>query len=219
MPYKIEGFSGVVAEVDANTRALRTTLRPADIGALGSYRMTAVTGTMAAGIVATSPWFSFRWPDATNLAVIRSVRVGMASIGAFTNKGSGLFELVVARSFTASDTGGTDLPATAAWNQKLKTSMATSLVVTTDMRIATTAALGTGTRTLDGLALASVSWDITTAANTTLLNAGTSLFTPTANEWPLVLAQDEGFIVRCTMPATGTWTGHCQVAWDEVASY
>jgi hypothetical protein len=35
----------------------------------------------------------------------------------------------------------------------------------------------------------------------------------------LLLAQNEGFVVRATVPATGTWQFGVTVVWTEVASY
>lgn len=34
-----------------------------------------------------------------------------------------------------------------------------------------------------------------------------------------VVAQNEGFIIRATVPATGTWTASFDVTWMELASY
>jgi len=38
-------------------------------------------------------------------------------------------------------------------------------------------------------------------------------------ESPLVFAQNEGFVVRATVPATGTWQFGVTVAWTEVTAY
>ena len=39
MPLQIQGNSGTVAEVEQNTRALRTVLRPNDYGSLGIFSL------------------------------------------------------------------------------------------------------------------------------------------------------------------------------------
>jgi hypothetical protein len=38
-------------------------------------------------------------------------------------------------------------------------------------------------------------------------------------EQPLQLANNEGFVVQATVPATGTWTFSVQVCRDEVSAY
>lgn len=37
-----------------------------------------------------------------------------------------------------------------------------------------------------------------------------------SSAWPLELAANEGFIVRATVPATGTWQAQVTVEWSEV---
>jgi hypothetical protein len=56
-------------------------------------------------------------------------------------------------------------------------------------------------------------------AGTTLLTT-VSLFSPDySGEWPLVLAQNEGFVVQATVPATGTWAFQAIIEWSEVTSF
>jgi hypothetical protein len=216
MGLAIIGNGGVIAEVDANHRALRVAQRPLDVGSLGAYRANPVTGTMAAGLAAASPIFAFRWGDATRFCLIRSVRVGIQALTAFT-AGNGLLEMFLARSFTASDTGGGAVTITGN-NQKLKTAMGTSLV--TDLRMSTTATLTAGTRTLDANAFASLNFTVNATANSAQLVGQQLLYDPdTASEWPPVFAQNEGFIIRATVPATGTWNGYVAVYWEELTAF
>jgi hypothetical protein len=214
MAIQIVGNGGVVAEVDSNHRTLRTTPRPNDIGSLGAYRGSFVTGTMAAGLAAASPIFSFRWTDATRVCVIRDIKFSMSALTGFT-QGNGLVDVVIARSFTASDTGGASALPTGN-NAKMKTSMGTTLVG--DMRISTTATLVAGTRTLDTTVLASYNFNVGTTANSVIVSPQ-MVFSPDGNEWPLVLSQNEGFIVRLTVPATGTHNDYVQVRWEEMTSF
>jgi hypothetical protein len=51
MSIQLRGNTGTIAEVDANTRALRVTQR-SDV--LGEYGISLVSGTMAAGLAAGS---------------------------------------------------------------------------------------------------------------------------------------------------------------------
>lgn len=217
MAIQIQGNGGTVADVDGtNFRALRTVRRPMDYGALGSYAIAGRTGTMAAGLAANAPVFSFRWGDATRLCAVTSIHCsGGGSIVAFAAGFTNL-EVVVARSFTASDTGGTALTPTAN-AQKLRTSMGTSLV--TDVRVASTATLTAGTRTLDAQPLGSVTSSVTATAGTPLWSP-IHLYELNENDGqPLILAQNEGFIIRATVPATGTWTASFDVTWMELAAY
>ena len=50
MALQLQGNGGTVAEVESATRAMRTALRPIDIGSLGSYRKAMTSGTIAAGL-------------------------------------------------------------------------------------------------------------------------------------------------------------------------
>ena len=149
MAIQVQGSGGVVAQVETNTQAVRVVARPNDVGALGAYSLGAVSGVMAAGIAANSPIFSFRY-GGSNLVLLKRVLISAANAGTAFAAGVGVFNLVAARSFTASDSGGTSVLPTI---NKLRTSQGTTAVA--DIRIASTAALTAGTRTLDGQPLAS----------------------------------------------------------------
>src|SRR6266481_6335678 len=101
-------------------------------------------------------------------------------------------------------------------NGKLRTSFATTGV--SDFRIASTATLTAGTRTLDAQPLASVEFAVSTAIDAGLLPT-TDLFRPAIGESPLVLAQNEGFVLQATVPGTGTWVFSARVCWDEVSAF
>jgi len=192
--------------------------RPIDIGSLGSYNFQAITGTMAAGLSAGSPIFSFRWGNASNLCLLKRIRISMNSLGTGFTAGVGRFEAFFARSFSASDSGGTAVTLTT--NQaKRRTSFGTSLV--TDCRISSTATLTAGTRTLDTLPFVGVTFGVGTGTNTVML-ATVDLWVPGLEggaDWPLVFAQNEGLVIQATVPATGTWNAQVGLFWDEVGAY
>lgn len=215
MSVKLQGNSGVDAEVEANTRALRVAVRPNDYGSLGIYNKALTSGTMAAGLAANANVFAFRWTHATNLCIMRRVRLSAANAGTAFAAGVGIFNMFPARTFTASASGGTAGTLTGN-NGKLRTSMATTLVG--DVRISSTAALTAGTWTLDTDAIGALSTGILATAGATLI-APSDLFYHADNEYPLVLAQNEGFTIQATVPATGTWTFSVQAEWEELASY
>jgi hypothetical protein len=225
MAFQIQGNGGVIAEVDGTTfRAMRVTGRPINYGSLGFYRVGAVSGTIAAALAANSELFQFRWPDATNLAVVYWCSVSAG--GNVAASAAALVSLVatVARSWTAAGSGGTRLTMTGN-NAKLRTSMGTSLV--NDIGIATTAALTAGTKTLDTTNIGAVSLGIgtgaiTTAMNLTLLNDVPLINADNINHHPLVLAQNEGFVIRngaTAWPAALTWQLAVQCTWAEVSAY
>ena len=217
MPIQIQGNGGIAAEVDGPTwRALRTTTRPPEFGSLGCYSKGLTSGVMAAGLAAGANVFSFRWGDATRLALITQVRISAGGIVAFA-AGAVTFGLKLGRSFSANHTGGTAGTLTGN-NAKLRTAMGTMLL--SDFRIASTAALAGGTVTLDTDPIKSLSSSVGATAGTPLVGSGTDLFnTEGQSEYPIVLAQNEGFVIQATVPATGTWTFSVDVKWYEVASY
>ncbi len=190
-------------------------------GTLGHYQVSVATGAIAAGAAADSQVFSCRWSSATKVAVITSVVVtGMRATTAFA---AGVVDLkaTVARSFTVSASGGTALTITG--NQmKLDTRFQTTAF--TDMRVATTGALTAGTQTLDtqdlgrltmhssagtGVA-APIVGEIYVPNNGILFDAD-----PARGEHPLVLRENEGLVIRATVPATGVWNLGVQLRWYE----
>ena len=209
----IGGASGVGGDVGSNTKALRVEPRPIDIGSLGSYAGAWTSGTIAAGAAANSIVFSCRWTNATNGLLLRRLTTSMSSLGTGFTAGVGVSKLFATRSFTASDSAQTSVLPTGN-SQKRKTGFATTGI--TDLRISNTAAITAGTGTDDGAELANLMFAIGTAANTVYLPTA-NLWTPDfAGEWPLVLLQNEGFRVRYTVPATGTWQTQINMEWSEV---
>lgn len=213
MGIQIMGRTGIIAEVDGN-KSLYTVIKPLDVGERGSYSLAVQTGTMTAGLAAAAPIFSFRWGDSSRFALIQRVTVNLLSMGTAFAAGAALLDMIVARSFSVSDSGGT---AISVMNNKRRTSFGASLV--TDMRIASTATLTAGTRTLDSYALNAISFGVPASAYNTILPK-TNLWAPDiSGEWPLVLTMNEGFIIRATVPATGVWQGNVSVDWIEVTSF
>lgn len=206
------------AEVETGTLAQRVVVRPDDYGSLGIYHQGANNGTtaMAAGLAAAAPIFSFRWSNASNLCLVKRVLFTMGSGGTGFTAGSAQFNMFAARSFTVSDSGGTSiLPATN--SNKLRTSMGTTLLG--DARISATATLTAGTRTLDAQPIASISVPIPVTTSAIFIPANSTMFDQRVGEHPLVLAQNEGFVIQATVPATGLWFFSVQWTWEELASY
>lgn len=225
MALQIQGNSGTVAEVDGTAfRALRTRNTPIDVGALGSYQISTVSGAVAAGMAANGELFQVRWADATRLCVpMKLIVTGMRATTAFA-AGAIDIEAIIARSWSADGTGGAAATLTGN-NQKVRTSMGTSLMGT--IRTATTAALGAGTKTLDSHAIGRITAHSSggTGSATPIVGAiqlpYTDLFEQDMadGEYPVILAQNEGIVVRATVPATGVWNIGFTFKWAEVTAF
>lgn len=226
------GVSASILEVDAATKASRGQIRPIDVGSLGSYSIASESGTMAAGLSAASPIYSCRWGDSTRAMILHRVGIQAKNLTTAFAAGLTLFELVVARAFTASDSAGTSILPTGN-NQKRRTSFGTTLI--TDLRISSTATLTAGTRTLDAAPLNfSRGFVPATVVNYPFVAKNLSGVIPGAstlvysmefldlfdsdigNRWPIILVQNEGFIIRGTVPGTGTWTFSILMEWSEI---
>lgn len=221
---QIQGNTGVVAEVDGTTfRAVRTVNRPVDHGALGAYSLGVSTGILPAALAANSEIFQFRWTHASNLAVIRKIRISSSVTTTMFAAGVPCeIDLIKSTGWTVAGTGGTGL--TPAAMLKRRTSMGSTLVASGDIRIATTAALGAGTKTLETLSMCSIlrGGPITGSLNGSIIDPGTVLWQAEVadGEHPLILVQNEGFSIRSVaVPATGTWRMAVQLDWAEVTAY
>lgn len=218
MAIQLKGNSGTNVEVDAATRAVRVTQRPIDYGTLGSYSLGATSGVMTAGLGGASAVFAMRWTHATNIALIRRVAISAGGITVFT-AGTVLFDMLAERSWTVGPSAQT---AVVPVNNdcKRRTAMGTSLFAANDVRVSNTGAITVGTATADAQPLAAIMGSTTATAGTPLIAPGSDLWTyaPGDGRYPLYLATNEGFIVRATVPGSGTWGFSVSVDWDELLS-
>lgn len=224
MAFAIIGNGGTVAEVDGTAfRALRNVNRPVDHGSLGHYSYGGFTGILPAALAANSEIFQFRWTDATRICLINEVKISAVVSTTFFAAGVPVqIDLVKSTGWSAAGTGGTAISPAALL--KKRTSMGSSLVASGDIRIATTAALGAGTKTLETVSMAALAaaGPITASLNGEIIAPGTMLFRAETGDGqhPLTLVQNEGFSVRSVaVPATGTWTCSFSVDWAEVTAY
>lgn len=208
------------AEVEANTLAMRGTLRADDVGTLGHYSIANVSGVIPAAFTTAGNIFAFRWGDATRVCTIHRIIFSAGNDG--TGFAAGLVQInaFMARGFNASYTGGTSLTPTGNMN-KLRTSFGTSLV--TDIRIATTASLGAPSPAagVDNDPFASLICGVPTTNGAVMLPP-TPMFDQRPGEHPIVLMQNEGFIIQTggiAIAITGTWKFSVKVEWSEVTSY
>jgi hypothetical protein len=189
--------------------------RPVSLS-LNCYMLDTLSGTMAAGLAAAAPVYSLRWTNANYLAFIRRISISMASLGTAFTAGIGLFEVLVARAFSGSDSGGTSILPTGN-SQKLRTNMGTTLFG--DMRQSSTATLTAGTRTLDSKPHRQVFFAVGAVANTVYLPTTTIFGAIVDADHPVVLSANEGLIIRATVPATGTWQFNVGIEWLETTVY
>jgi len=230
-PARTEGNQAAVS-VDLHGN-LRVYGHPPDV--VGCYMVNGRTPTYS-GLTAGAPLFSVRWGDSTHLMVIMRIRINVATTAASTStSGAAEREAVIARSFTVSDSGGTAVTLTGN-NQKMRTSFGTSLI--SDMRFG--GPLTAGTRTLDANPVASaLAW---LAPNFTGVDIGCGGAAATAAAWactggmgpvdllnatngqdyPIVLAQNEGLIIRIgkdAQPTGFTQQTYVNMSWCEVNAY
>lgn len=219
------GVSGALVGVGAeNQSGLHTIQFPVAIGSGGAFKLAATSGTMAAALGAGAEIFQFRYVTAASrIALVYKVNISAGMNVAATAAGLASFRMTVARGWTGAGSGGTRLVLTGD-NCQLRTAHTTSEV--NDAGISTTAALTAGAKVLDATDLSAVATGIGTGAITTAptlpIIPDTALFIAggEANH-PLVLANQEGFVIRtgAAMPAAMTWHFSVSVMWMEVPNF
>jgi hypothetical protein len=191
-------------------------LIPQDYGNGGMYAHVAKSGVMPNAVAMTSaPIYSFHWPgggtgSAPFYAFVRRVRLSVAALNVFA-AGIATFEIFAARNFTNLDSGGTTTTFTAPNNQ-MRTTMAASR---TTIMVANTAPLSPGVRTLDAAPLDSQSFVAPVTYPAMFSPSRITLFERLEGEHALMLANNEGFVVRTTLPAGGPWQFTVTTEWDE----
>jgi len=220
MGIQVQGNGGTIAEVGGTTfRALITSPKPDEYGALGHYRFSRIIPLVVTQ-AANGSLGSFRWGDATRFCVIKKVRLTALQTAAATATIWPRFQVFIARSFTASDTAGTALTLTGN-SFKKRTNMGTTLV--SDIRVSAVAAgLTVGTRTLDADPIMDMSTtQIITTPGAIRYDAELDIGAGDGN-CPVILAQNEGIIVRgptTVFGAAGTCDLVWEMSWAEVNSY
>ena len=231
MAIQIQGNGGTVTEVDGTTyRALRITPRPIDYTTGGSYRHAIRSGTIAAVLAANANIYSFRNPSATFLAVIHRVRAQVFANIAFTAAFNDMsMKMHVARGYTTGHTTNGTAGTLTGNNAKLRTSMATCASVIHIINTSNAGLTG-GTATVDtdpmGISQIGKPNVVNAVAATEYLSAQPIVnleFEPDIGDGshPLVLAQNEGFLIQngLVWPAAGTGVLKVEVAWSEVVTF
>ena len=189
------------------------------------YRYAGFTGTIGAALAANSELLQFRFVSGTKTyAVVTKVMFdGLGIVAVATAAGPLGFYMTPARAWTAARSGGTRI-AQSGDNLQMRTSAPNSQV--NDLGIATTGALTAGTKTLDanaiGQAIGGVGTGAVTIYGPTSIVAPQPLLDSSAGATsPLVLANQEGFVIRTTHagPTALTYVAGFTVSWVEVTDF
>lgn len=214
MAIQVQGNSGVVAEIDSTRRPQRVVIEPnGGSEVLGHYIIGEASGIVATPAAAAEV-FQFRNSHASNLVIVERLVVSMANAAAVTAAQEFGFDVIGASGWSGQGTGGTALDT----RPKRRRSLTNSSMTAGDIRIATTAALGAGTKTLDTVRLATGPGPSTNAIGA----AGPVVYMPEDDiRYPFaILANNEGFVVRNLVTyATGSARFHVRVYWREATSY
>lgn len=216
-------FENVQTQVDKTHAALRASIRPIEKGIGGSYSIALASGVMAAALAAGSPIVAFRWSAANLNALVRKVRLTANTDATAFAQGSTIFDLIRATKLPAQYTGGAVVTLSGK-DQARSTRMPASQqqisnTATGNIAIASTATLvaGTPAPTLDSNPMGILVGGAGANPAIQLVPPPGYLIDPTelARE-PLELQAGEGFVIRATVPATGTWKFGIEIDVDEI---
>jgi hypothetical protein len=218
--------SDVELQVDPTFQAARISMRPTEYtepgkpGVGGHYYVDGISGALT-GVGANGAIFSYQWTDATLFSILHRVSLVYYITTAYTTAQMNDFELVFASSFTAPDTGG----AAVVPSPKRRAGMAPNSAVG-DIRMATTAALAAGTRTLDstgykGVADGPPNVAIPTATLGVTRQEMLLYDHKEFGQHPKIFNRSEGFIVRMitAMGAVGVIKAMINAEWAEARQF
>lgn len=191
-----------------------------DVGT-SHYSLSGETGSIAAGAATKLIWYCW-WSSSSKVALVRKVELeGVIATTAFA-AGQVLYQLNIARGFTAENgtPGGTALTLTGA-NQRLASPYAATAMGV--VRIASTAALGAPTWTLDANPVSTINthssagkFSATPIIGSQDINDGQLFNANIADgESPIILHPNEGLAIQVTVPATGVWIAGINMKWAE----
>lgn len=224
MAQLISPTTGATQEVSQTFKAGLVTVRPEEL--LGSYLFSATSGLITlinAKTATAGQVFQLRNGHTSTLMLIKYLRLRWQTVTAFTTAQRIGLQAFMARSFTVNGSGGTAISSVGAGQFKKRLTMPTSACLSSgDARIATTDDLTSGTHTLDAQPFFELNgWSQTAAAPSVMPVIETELNMQDGNTYPLILAQNEGFIIASSllMGAAGTAVVSVDIQWDEVSSY
>jgi hypothetical protein len=214
------------AQVDPTSGTLRVSLRPIEYtpsagGTIGGhYKISTMTGTMAAGIASLAQVFQVRWADPSKLFLLQRILVQCSTGTGFAATTIGCpLQLIVGHGSTANGSGGTALAPNSVSNRMRQSMASTGFATSGEIRIATTAALTAATgQTLEAIGIGICAG----APNATLAQSPQMILfeTTPAGDHPLTLNSGDTLAIRTYTPAaTGTWFMTVTMEWVEAANF
>jgi len=213
----------------AGDQPLHVSVRPDPVGALGHYIAHVFTGNIGAGAGALSELVQLRYTSTNNVIVYDVVLEHFRSLGTAFVAGNFLFDVIKSTAWTADGTGGvTQVPIL------FRTGFA---VPTATVRVATTAALGAGTKTLALQPFRAIRGIVSTAINAHMLGLISAAANITVGypipsygipmlpdptlpgAYPVHLGNNEGLSIRATVPGTGVWEAAFTIRFAETTGY
>lgn len=202
-------------DIDDRYNAMRSAHYPPQ--ADGAFFHASRSGALAGAAAASVVW-AFRY-GGTLRAVVELLRIRALPTTPFTAAQEWGFDAVVGRTYSASHTGGTQyVPGDAGgWKKQTADSASTA----TEIRMATTAALGGGTVTPDASPFVSdMAWELVAGATVPRSRILAEFWGEQAQATPIILAQNEGILVRplVTLGAGGVVRLAVEIGWRELDS-
>jgi hypothetical protein len=197
--------------------------RSPDFGANGAYRLCEETGLItgiAAGTASAGHIFALRYAHATKLMLVTMFRARWVTVSGFTAAQEVGLQLFRTTAYTVAHSGGTSITTTGEELRKRATHGNANNITA---NISTTGALTNGTHTIGTHKLAAGSFAELAAGAAVpkgFFEIGFKMGDP-GWEYPLVLSQNQGLILRNSilMGAGGTARVAVEMEWLEVDSY
>lgn len=192
-------------------------LKPLDHGSLGHYRV-AIRAQLLAGQAANSRLFELR-NSGSNLIVPTRMEITVLPVGSVASPYLLALSLFKCTSFTAVDTTNTATPTVTV----LKTSGMSAAPGAASVRylVGASAGMTGGTLTKDAFPISTLlAWMATITPATPPVTK--EMARKNVDEYPLVLAQNEGFIIENFQLGSATANEVqvvCELAWAEVTAY
>lgn len=194
------------------SKAQRVVLKASEFGDANSYQLSE-TIALVATQAANGSLFSYRWGSTTHSAVIKSIRLVHLQTAAASATIMPVFQVFVARAFSASDSVGTAITLT---TNSFKKKTSNSITLLTDARKSAVAAgLTAGTRTLDASPILSLPVNMTVTTPNDKIYSIERIY----DSSPLILGVNEGIIVRgptIIYGAADTSNLVVEIEWSEV---
>lgn len=226
------------AEVELNTLALRTVVRPQDLRYLGSYGIAMPVADTPSSLAQISNigMSALYNPAPDKVVAIKRVRASLVVVTAAPSASIATLQLQVTRGVTIFGTAGTVLPNGQTTNQmpvKLRSTMPnseTQVIIQASLSAGTGKGIfngqGAGSNapqlpTADNETLGSVAFPITANIGTGISNipssadvgAGADLFDWKVHNAPIMLGPQDGIEVTLTFGSTTTSVAHVNVNW------